>query len=77
VVTATHDLSIVDAIADRVFVFNEQHRLVAEGTPSAVLANEALLIECNLIHEHRHVHADGPGVHSHPHQHGAPHVHPH
>lgn len=76
VITATHDLTIVDAIADRVFVFNEEHQMVAEGTPSEILSNEALLVECNLMHEHRHQH-DHAGEHSHRHLHAQPHAHQH
>lgn len=77
VVTATHDLSIVDAIADRVFVFNEEHRLVTEGTPASILADERLLLDCNLVHDHRHIHLEGSVEHSHPHLYGAPHNHNH
>jgi len=76
VITATHDLTIVDAIADRVFVFNENHQLVAEGTPHQILSNDQLLLDCNLMHEHRHAHDDA-GEHSHPHLHPQPHAHEH
>jgi cobalt/nickel transport system ATP-binding protein len=76
VITATHDLTIVDAIADRVFVFNENHQMVAEGTPAQILSNDALLIECNLMHQHRHLHSSA-GEHSHPHLHAQPHEHVH
>jgi cobalt/nickel transport system ATP-binding protein len=69
-ITATHDLSIVEAIADRVLVLNEEHRLVAEGTPADILGNADLLLSANLIHAHRHPHADGTGEHSHMHVHG-------
>ena len=67
VVTATHDLSIVDSIADRVYVLGEDHRLAAQGAPADILGDEALLKACNLIHDHRHRH--GQGEHSHPHIH--------
>lgn len=76
VITATHDLNIVDSIADRVFVFNEEHKLVAEGTPQEILSNYELLLACNLTHEHRHQH-DAAGEHSHPHLHAQPHAHGH
>ena len=33
-ITATHDLDIVEEIADRVLVFGEDHRVVATGPPS-------------------------------------------
>ncbi|MGD0575639.1 MAG: ABC transporter ATP-binding protein [Anaerolineales bacterium] len=77
VVTATHDLSIVEDIADRVLVLGEDHSLAAEGTPQEVLANEPLLLACNLIHTHRHRHALALESHRHPHQHGLHQKHPH
>jgi len=73
VVTATQDLSIVPDIANRVLVFSEDHRLVAEGAPSTILADRDLLLRCNLIHEHRHRH---PGLeHTHLHAHSGDHAH--
>jgi cobalt/nickel transport system ATP-binding protein len=77
VVTATHDLTIVESIADRVCVFNEDHRLVAQGPPHEILTNRDLLLACNLIHEHRHGHPDETGEHSHPHLHFPLHDHQH
>ncbi len=77
VVTATHDLNIVEIIADRVYVFNEDHRLVAQGTPGEILSNSDLLLACNLIHEHRHQHQREAGEHSHPHLHFPVHEHDH
>lgn len=67
VVTATQDLDIVADIADRVLVFSEDHRLVAEGTPVDILSDRALLLRCNLIHEHRHRHAEMEHAHLHVH----------
>ena len=75
VVTATHDLNIVESIADRVYVINEDHHIVAQGTPGEVLSNHALLIACNLMHEHLHWHEDGAEEHSHPHIHLPSHEH--
>jgi cobalt/nickel transport system ATP-binding protein len=77
VVTATHDLTIVEAIADRVCVFDEEHRLVAQGTPADILADHALLTACNLIHEHQHRHASAGVAHRHPHFHAPFHAHEH
>jgi cobalt/nickel transport system ATP-binding protein len=77
VVTATHDLSIVEAIAERVFVFDEDHHLAAQGRPEEILSNHELLLRCNLVHEHRHRH-DGSGPeHTHVHSHLPLHVHDH
>jgi cobalt/nickel transport system ATP-binding protein len=51
VVLATHDLSFVEAVADRVYVFDETHRVAAAGTPPEIMANQALLIQANLMRE--------------------------
>jgi cobalt/nickel transport system ATP-binding protein len=67
VVTATHDLGLIEDIADRCAVL-DAGRLVADRAPADVLADRDLLTRTNLVHAHRHVH--GPGVtHSHPHLH--------
>ena len=52
IVLATHDLDVLDRVADRCLVFSEDHRVVAEGTPAEVLADRELLLSVNLIHEH-------------------------
>ncbi|HEY8602679.1 MAG TPA: ABC transporter ATP-binding protein [Thermomicrobiales bacterium] len=67
VITATHDLDVVDAIADWCYVF-QTGKLVAEGAPAAILTDDPLLARTNLIHAHRHRHTDGT-VHAHPHRH--------
>ncbi len=70
VITATHQLEIVEDIADRVVVL-EAGTVIANGTPAEILGNTDLLLRANLIHAHRHSHA---GVtHSHPHLHGHSH----
>jgi cobalt/nickel transport system ATP-binding protein len=67
-IAATHDLEIVEEIADRVLVFSEDHRLVAGGTPEEILSDKDLLLGVNLIDPrfHRHAHA---GDHRHYHCH--------
>jgi cobalt/nickel transport system ATP-binding protein len=67
VVTATHDLDIVEDIADHCYVF-QKGSVIAEGRPAEILGDEQLLRRTNLIHAHRHVHATGE-IHSHPHLH--------
>ena len=67
VVTATHDLDIIDVIADRALVLAEG-RLVAEGTPSEILRDFNLLRRTHLIHSHWHRHGDGE-AHAHHHLH--------
>lgn len=51
VVLATHDLGFVEAVADRVYVFDETHQVIASGTPAEILANQPLLIQANLMRE--------------------------
>jgi len=68
VVTATHDLDLIEDIADYCHVF-ERGRIVAAGTPAEIVNDQALLLSTNLIHAHRHAHAPGE-LHSHPHRHG-------
>ena len=70
VVTATHQLDIVEDIADRVVVL-EAGAVSDAGTPAEILANSELLLRANLVHAHRHSH--GALVHSHPHRHGHSH----
>ncbi len=67
VVTTTHDMDIVEDIADRCYVL-EGGRVAAEGTPSEILADTPMLERTHLLHSHRHLHASGQ-IHSHPHLH--------
>jgi len=67
VITATHDLGLVEDIADYCFVL-QNGRIAAAGNPTDVLRDTSLLARSNLIHAHRHRH-DGGDVHSHPHRH--------
>jgi cobalt/nickel transport system ATP-binding protein len=67
VVTATHDLDLVEDIADTCHVF-QRGRIVAAGTPSEILNDGELLLRTNLVHAHRHAHAPGE-LHTHPHRH--------
>ncbi len=66
VITATHQLDIVEDIADLVYVM-QQGEIVASGEPSRILGDSDLLLRANLVHAHKHSH-DGV-VHSHPHSH--------
>lgn len=61
IVSATHNLDILDELSDRIIVFGEEHHLVAEGTSEEILSNRSLLIDVNLIDEefHSHTHGDG------------------
>ena len=73
IVLATHDLHRLEEVADRALVFSEDHRLVADGSPTAILDDLDLLARVNLIHTH--VHSHGTLTHSHLHGHGH-HAHP-
>jgi cobalt/nickel transport system ATP-binding protein len=72
---ATHDLGMVDEVADRAIVLDEDHRLLADGPTDEVLANSDLLLKANLIHEHFHRH--GGVQHRHLHRHNVGHEHEH
>jgi cobalt/nickel transport system ATP-binding protein len=75
IITATHDLSIVEEIADRVLIMGENHTIVTEGPPKKILDDLELLLRVNLIHEHVHEHE---GIlHSHGHLHFFTHRHGH
>jgi cobalt/nickel transport system ATP-binding protein len=65
VVMATHDLHIVEEIADVVHVFGDNRSIIRSGTPEEILSDHEFLREHNLvhIHVHRHLHT----VHAHPH----------
>jgi cobalt/nickel transport system ATP-binding protein len=67
VITATHDLGLVEDIADYCFVL-QSGKIAAEGNPADVLRDSNVLAQANLIHAHRHRHASGD-VHTHPHRH--------
>ena len=73
IVMATHDLDILNTVADRCVVFSEDHRIAAEGSPSDVLADRELLLNVNLIHDHTHVHRLGSTEAPHEHEHDPSH----
>jgi cobalt/nickel transport system ATP-binding protein len=75
VITATHDLEIVDRIGKRAVVMGEDHRVKADNSTAKVLDDMELLLSVNLIHEHMHLH--GKTVHEHPHAHKGEHLHRH
>ena len=56
IVLATHDLASLETLADRCLVFNEEHRIVADGEPEDILGDRRLLLSVNLIHHHTHQH---------------------
>jgi len=54
VITATHDLHIIEDIADKVYVFGQDRRVAGHGPTSEILADGELLRANNLIHVHSH-----------------------
>ena len=73
IITATHDLHIVEEISDKVYVFGHDKKIVRQGEPSAILRDTEFLQQNNLIHIHSHRHLGK--VHMHPHQHIDDHHH--
>ena len=67
IITATHDLDIVEDIADTCYVFQDGC-VVTEGRPAEILTNTSMLERAGLVHSHVHKHASGE-VHAHPHLH--------
>jgi len=72
IITATHDLHIVEEITDIVYVFGADKKIVKFGQADSILNDTALLTVNNLVHIHSHKHKDK--VHVHPHMHLEHHV---
>ncbi len=75
IITATHDLEIIEQISKRAIVMGEDHAVKEDGDAKEVLEDFELLLAANLIHEHMHFH--GKLVHEHIHSHGEAHEHKH
>jgi len=65
VIMATHDLHLVEEIADVVHVFGDAQSIVRSGTPEEILSDNDFLKQHNLVHVHVHRHFHT--VHAHPH----------
>jgi ABC-type multidrug transport system ATPase subunit len=74
IITATHDLGIIEDISDRTVVIGEDHRLLMEGNPWDVKEDTDLLLRANLIHRHVHRHCWYAHEHSHFGTHGHEHI---
>lgn len=74
IVTATHDLGIIEDISDRTVVIGEDHRLLTEGNPWDVMEDTDMLLRANLIHRHVHRHCWYAHEHSHFGTHGHEHI---
>lgn len=67
IITATHDLHIVEEISDVVYVLGQDKRLARAGAADEILGDFQFLEKHNLLHIHSHYHQDK--VHRHPHLH--------
>ena len=65
IITATHDLHIIGEIADTVYVFGQNKRIIMGGPPDSVLNDRSFLEMNNLVHIHRHHHDGREHVHQH------------
>lgn len=67
IVTATHDLHIIEEIAEVVYVFDRNKTIVRYGHPHELLCDIRFLEENNLMHSHPHRHAGQTHEHRHDH----------
>lgn len=73
---ATHDMHLVEEVADRIVVLGESRAVVREGGPAEILSDTDFLAMHNLIHEHGHFHERERHGHPHFHRHhGDEHTH--
>lgn len=75
IITATHDLDIIEQISNRAVVVGEDHRIKVDRGTESVLNDLELLLAANLIHKHMHRH--GAIAHQHLHSHEMEHRHGH
>jgi len=75
IITATHDLDIVQQISNRAIVVGEDHTIKADTASATVMNDLDLLMSTNLIH--RHMHRHGKLLHEHLHAHSQEHDHMH
>lgn len=75
IITATHDLDIVEQISTRAMVVGEDHTIKVDADCASVMNNMDLLISANLVHKHKHRH--GKLQHEHLHAHSKEHDHVH
>jgi cobalt/nickel transport system ATP-binding protein len=58
VITATHDLHIVEAISDEVYIFGQDKSIAGHGAPQVILSDTEMLRANNLVHVHPHLQWD-------------------
>ncbi|MFH1457973.1 MAG: ABC transporter ATP-binding protein [Candidatus Omnitrophota bacterium] len=69
VITATHDLHIVEEISDTVYVLGRTKKIIRSAAARELLEDIPFLKENNLVHIHSHRHKDKIHIHPHLHQH--------
>ena len=75
IITATHNLDIVEKISSRAIVVGEDHTIKGDRNCTDVMNDLELLMSANLIHTHIHQH--GRLMHEHLHAHSQEHEHGH
>lgn len=68
-ITATHDLHIVEEISDTVYVLGPLKKIIRSGPAGDLLKDIPFLKENNLVHIHKHRHKDKIHIHPHLHHH--------
>jgi cobalt/nickel transport system ATP-binding protein len=69
IIIATHQLDSVPDLADRVVVMGDEHTIMADDKPAAILTNQSLLLAANIIDQDQHVHFHQKDEHMHVHHH--------
>ena len=64
-VVATHDLEIPHVATNICYVLGQDHKMLVKGATHDILNREDILMQANLIHQHRHIHADIAHTHKH------------
>ena len=67
IITATHDLHIVEEIADTAYVLDSNKQIARKGPAKELLSDKEFLMAHNLVHIHSHRHQDQVHVHRHEH----------
>lgn len=67
IITATHDLHIVEEISDTLYVFSRDKKIIKCGPTKELLQDNELLQNNNLVHIHSHQHKGQSHIHSHQH----------
>jgi cobalt/nickel transport system ATP-binding protein len=69
IITATHDLHIVDEISDIAYVLGREKKIVRNAPAHELLKDAQFLRDNNLLHIHSHRHKDKVHIHPHLHHH--------